>query len=267
MGAQKDRREEELSHQAEQAKKFVNLRPTPAYAIERYRRCKLWWSIPKECVYRNINGAGERRVLDFGCGGGEISTELAIMGATVTGIDISPDLIEVAKKRAEIEGVSERVDFQVRDIEESPFPEEHFDVVLCYAVLHHLDIRAVFPRLLSSLRRGGVAVIREPIALSPTLLRIRKKVPVEIEGGPLDLPLTRDDVKYLQGSLSGTKLVYFDLFARVQRLAPSLNRIGNSFWKKAIHVLLGGFDRVLLTLCPPLSRFCGTVVISGRKSA
>ena len=120
MDRKKDRRQEELSHQAESAKKIAPLKPTADHTIERLRHSRLWWIFPNQCVFRNIGGADGKRILDFGCGTGEISTELGIMGASVTGIDISPDLIEVAERRASLNRVGGRVKFIVHDIEEAP---------------------------------------------------------------------------------------------------------------------------------------------------
>jgi SAM-dependent methyltransferase len=261
----KDRRAEELTYQAERAKAIGGLRPTPDHIIEKFRHNKHWWVYPKEYVFRSLSkgleGINGNRILDFGCGEGEISTELGRLGAWVTGIDISPELIEVAEKRAALDKVQDRVTFMVRDLEESPLPEGQFDALVCYAVLHHLDVRSAFPRLVSALRPGGLAIVFEPVIFSPSLQRIREKVPISKDGGPLDHPLTRDEVRFLTSALESVRIAPFDIFTRLRRLLPS-TRLGPS-----LHLVLGALDRVLFTLCPPLSRFCSTVVVVGRKPA
>lgn len=267
MDKGKDRRQDELSYQADRARRIAHLEPTPDHQIERFGRAKLWWIFPKECVFRSMKGISGKRILDFGCGEGEISTQLARLGASVTGIDISPDLIAVAEKRADLDKVTERVKFLVRDIEESPLAAQQFDIALCYAVLHHLDVRSVFPRLLSALRLGGMVIIHEPVALSPTLQKIRNKLPIPKEGGPLDRPLTKDDLGYLTSNLLEARITFFDMFARLRRLLPNRCRTAHFPWEKTVDIVLGAFDRILLTICPPLSRFCGNIVIVGRKPA
>src|SRR6266705_588649 len=54
---------------------------------------------PLEYSFHLLGNLSGLRVLDFGCGSGEDAILLAAGGAEVVAIDISPDLIEVAKKR------------------------------------------------------------------------------------------------------------------------------------------------------------------------
>ena len=68
------------------------------------------------------------RVLDLGCGAGQIAIPAAKAGAEVTGIDIAANLIGQARKRAADEGVTVR--FEVADAEELPFPDGSFDLVV-----------------------------------------------------------------------------------------------------------------------------------------
>jgi 2-polyprenyl-3-methyl-5-hydroxy-6-metoxy-1,4-benzoquinol methylase len=263
MECAKDRREEELAYQAARAKRIAELRPTPERIIERYRRLKLWWVFPKDFAFRQMKALSQKQILDFGCGEGEVSTQLAKLGAYVTGVDISPNLIEVARKRAELDGVQDRLEFLVCDIEDSPLPPDKFDVLFCYAVLHHIDIRSAFPRLLATLKPGGVAIMLEPITFSPWLRRVRNAVPVPKEGGPLDHPLTKEDVNYVTSSLAHPSVRFFDLFTRLHRLFP--RKKGNHRWAAKVMICLGAFDRLLLTMCPPLSRFSGSIVIVGER--
>jgi demethylmenaquinone methyltransferase/2-methoxy-6-polyprenyl-1,4-benzoquinol methylase/phosphoethanolamine N-methyltransferase len=99
------------------------------------------------------------RVLDVGCGTGT----LAIAGrretgptGEVRGIDPSAEMIEVARKKAAKAGVDAR--FQVAAIEELPFSDGHFDLVLSSLMLHHLpaDVkRAGFAEVHRVLKPGG----------------------------------------------------------------------------------------------------------------
>lgn len=58
-------------------------------------------------------------------------------GLMVTGVDISPDMIERATRRARAEGVADRVVFRVGDALALPFPDQEFDLVLSTLSLHH----------------------------------------------------------------------------------------------------------------------------------
>ena len=107
------------------------------------------------------------RILDVGCGSGWLSEYFARLGYEVTGIDISDDLIRMARDR--VERVPYDVDhetplrcrFLTQDIEIEPLPEK-FDAVICYDSLHHFeDERTVFRHLAAMLDVGGLLFILE----------------------------------------------------------------------------------------------------------
>ncbi len=68
------------------------------------------------------------KVLDVACGTGNTAIPAARAGASVVGLDIAPNLLEQAKKRAASENLDIR--FQEGDAEELPFADHSFDVVL-----------------------------------------------------------------------------------------------------------------------------------------
>src|SRR5216684_8380396 len=68
------------------------------------------------------------RVLDVACGTGNTALPAARTGASVTGVDIAPNLLEQARKRAAAEGV--KIRFDEGDAEQLPYPDQAFDVVL-----------------------------------------------------------------------------------------------------------------------------------------
>ncbi len=95
----------------------------------------------------------DARVLDVGCGTGDL-TVLAkkYAGSTgqVCGIDPSPEMIEVARRKAAHQKAE--VDFRVGVIERLPYPDGSFDVVLSSLMMHHLpaDLK---PMALAEIRR------------------------------------------------------------------------------------------------------------------
>lgn len=118
-------------------------------------RCRFWEAAAFQCGVRP--GAS---VLDAGCGTGNYALELARRGYAVTGLDVSADLIAVARDK--LEGTSLRVDFQVGDILELP-SELEVDGILCRGVLNDVvsdrERRGVFHSFARVLRRPGLLVL------------------------------------------------------------------------------------------------------------
>ena len=99
-----------------------------------------------------------QRILDIGCGTGTLAIELKRRqpGATVTGLDADPEMIEQARAKSERAG---------KDLELTqgfstalPYPDESFDLVLSTLFFHHLDPapkRQTVREIGRVLRRGG----------------------------------------------------------------------------------------------------------------
>src|SRR5436190_5336597 len=110
MTSLKDR-DAELKYQAAQAKDLAGLRPSRLETIERYRECRGADLHRKEFTFSLLHRVKPDTVLDFGCGDGECTVQLAHCGYRVTGFDVSPDQLTVARRRAELDEVGDRVRF------------------------------------------------------------------------------------------------------------------------------------------------------------
>jgi ubiquinone/menaquinone biosynthesis C-methylase UbiE len=100
------------------------------------------------------------RVLDVGCGDGDLAVELWKRGAIVTGIDVSRDMIDAARASAKREGAD--IGFIVGAVEHMPFAPERFDVVIAVTILCFVASAApVFNEMARLLRPGGRLVIGE----------------------------------------------------------------------------------------------------------
>lgn len=103
------------------------------------------------------------RVLDVGCGPGSLTLKAkARVGETgqTFGIDASPEMIEVARTKAQ--RAETQVDFRLEVVEKLPFPNQSFDVVLSSLMMHHLpdDLkRQALKEIHRVLKPGGVLVI------------------------------------------------------------------------------------------------------------
>jgi SAM-dependent methyltransferase len=75
------------------------------------------------------------KVLEIGVGMGADYLEWLRAGANATGVDLSAASIEKARRRCELAGC--KPDLRVADAENLPFPDNSFDVVYSYGVMHH----------------------------------------------------------------------------------------------------------------------------------
>lgn len=164
------------------------------------------------------------KLLDVGCGSGWLSEYFARLGYDVTGIDISPDLIEIARERtARVPyGADHQTPLKYRfithDIESLPLAET-FDAIICYDSLHHFeDERAVLSNLAAMLEYGGLLFVMEgerPPSGSQTEAELRD---VMINFETLESPFTRDYLRALlreQGfAITGDYLSVNGLFER-----------------------------------------------------
>ncbi|EFN82802.1 Hexaprenyldihydroxybenzoate methyltransferase, mitochondrial [Harpegnathos saltator] len=105
------------------------------------------------------------KIVDVGCGGGILSEALARIGAQVTGIDASEELINIAKLHAELDSnISKNVNYVHSTIEEfSGENEKLYDVVVSSEVIEHVYNQKLFLReCVRLLKPGGSIFITTP---------------------------------------------------------------------------------------------------------
>jgi SAM-dependent methyltransferase len=112
------------------------------------------------------------KVLELGCGTAYFTRELAQTGASITAIDISPDLLEVARHECSAPNVL----FEVQNAYALTYRDSEFDSVVGSSVLHHLEIDRALTQIYRVLRPGGTIRFTEPNMLNPQIA-IQKNVP------------------------------------------------------------------------------------------
>ena len=154
-----DRIYNEVQHGEKIASNAVNIWGwgTPAGKIRADRRAAYF-------IRRGHITAGEK-VLEIGCGTGEFTKRIAQTGADITAVDISPDLLEVA--RSGITNINVR--FHIQNVEKLDFEDESFDVVIGSSILHHLNLNPALKEVYRVLKNGGMVVFTEPNMLNPQI--------------------------------------------------------------------------------------------------
>lgn len=114
---------------------------------------------------RQENGGGGR-TLDLGCGTGELTVLMKLLGFDATGIDLQPDDIRLARLLAEENGLSADT-FVHHEGGRLPFADSSFDIVMMISVLEHLadqTLRSLLPELARICR--GVLFVQAPSSAS-----------------------------------------------------------------------------------------------------
>lgn len=116
---------------------------------------KLWhtrkWMIIKKMIDFN-----PQNVLDVGCASGWLAARIAkiLPQASVTGVDVSPKMIDYAKV------VHPDINFVQADAQKLPFPKESFDLIVCTETLEHVvDPSKVLNEIKRCLADDGIVVI------------------------------------------------------------------------------------------------------------
>ncbi|MBX2801506.1 MAG: class I SAM-dependent methyltransferase [Myxococcales bacterium] len=101
-------------------------------------------------------------VLDYGCGTGTTSCEVAHLVKEIQAIDISSEMVEIARKKANDRGI-ENARFEQKDIFDEGYEPESFDVILMFNVLHTIpDPGRAMRRAHELLKPGGLVVSVTP---------------------------------------------------------------------------------------------------------
>jgi ubiquinone/menaquinone biosynthesis C-methylase UbiE len=104
------------------------------------------------------------RILELGCGEGNLAIELASRGMQVTAIDLSEQRIERARTKATHLGVPPT--FLVADLNTASFPQGPFDCVVAHDSLHHiLLVDRVCSEVKNSLKPGGRFLVIDYIGM------------------------------------------------------------------------------------------------------
>jgi len=111
-------------------------------------------------------------VLELGCGAGYFTRELARSGADIVAVDVSPELLEMARADCSAKNVR----YEIQNACALSYPDAAFDSVVGSSVLHHLEIKEAVREIHRVLKPRGTIYFTEPNMLNPQIA-IQKNVP------------------------------------------------------------------------------------------
>lgn len=204
-----------------------------------------WWNAHWH-LYTRLRemDLAQSRALVLGCGFGADAILISYLAGEVCACDLSPESVEIAQRRAAQFAKADTF-IDVAPAEDLPYPDEHFDVVVCADVLHHVDI----PQALSEMSRvakPGALVAVDEVYTHSALERVRRTKVVDerlyprlrsVIYGPGTPYITQDerkldqrDIAILRTALEVEEERYFNavtgrILSRNQRLAAQAETV------------------------------------------
>jgi len=212
---------------------------------------KKWYSVVRrssdylaDWIAKHAHG---RRALDYCCGLGGVSLQIAEAGGDVVGFDISGESVVTARKALEDADVGDRGEFVVMDAERLGFPDRSFDVVVVSGVLHHLDVDRAYPELARVLKPGGRILCLEALGYNPVINLYRKRTPHLRTAWEAEHILTLREVEKAEKYFGRVEVKYFHL-ATIAAVLFRKTRIFSPLLR-----VLEGVDAIILRI-PYLQR-------------
>ena len=224
-----------------------------------------------EDVERELGDIKGKKILEIGCSVGWLSIFLAKQGAIVTGIDVGENLILAARELAKINKVD--CNFKVCSAADIKL-DETFDVIIGFAVLHHLSEEFVvtsFGEFYRLLKKDGIAIFTEPVENSKSFEILQNLIPIPQRPSIIqrnkwktylnsldDRPMSK--IEFINAgkvnNFRSTKLFSHGLIIRLAKIFGKKNKprfnAANLFLKK--------IDKFLFKFFPILKRYCRQIV-------
>ena|ERR1700677_917068 len=113
------------------------------------------WHVPTVADFNAYRG---KEIMEIGCSIATDGLEFAKAGADYTGVDLTPHSIELAEERFRLFNVTGN--FVVSNAEELPFPDESFDHIYSFGVIHHAPVpEKIAAEMHRVLRKGGTFTV------------------------------------------------------------------------------------------------------------
>jgi len=147
--------------------------------------------------------------VDVGCGSGNIIIQVAkkYPSLDLTGVDLSSEILELAKKKAVENNLNEKIGFKIGSVENLPFPDKSVDFVLSTLSLHHWEYpKQAFEEIFRVLKDGGILLIfdfrRDARKFFYGLLKFATKVVVPKALKKINEPLSSLKAGYVFSEIS-----------------------------------------------------------------
>ena len=190
------------------------------------------------------------QTFELGCGTGLFTGLMSARGVSIFAVDVSPDLITLAKERDYLSPV----EFYCGDFLTLTGLEGAFDAAWGSSVLHHVPVDLFFPRILEVLKPGGWMAFAEPNMLNPQIFAER------------NIPAVR---RWANNSPDETAFIRFSLKNQLAIHGFKDIRIMPHEWLHPAvpHPLIPAVQRfgAVLEKLPVIREFSGSLLIAARR--
>ncbi len=131
-----------------------------------------------------------RDILEVGCGLGEFTRILALKSEHVLAVDLSPEMIRMAKLNSK---AFRNIDYHIGNIMDYNWPDSRFDCIVSIATLHHLPLASMLEKMAFSIKPGGRLIILD---------MLKAEILKDYFFGALSFPLSRFLMLIKNGRLS-----------------------------------------------------------------
>ena len=170
------------------------------------------------------------------------------------GVDISPDLIGIARER--LRRYKLTAELQVCSAYQTHLPSHSVDVVFCMSILHHLQLDPVKTEILRVLKPNGLLILKEPVRFSWIMRGARRLFPAKEDSSEFEYPLSSLDVKsFVEG---------FEVLASRSFRSPLIPLLTQVIGISPHHHTIWSIDAGLLRRIPWLAHFATVRVMAMR---
>lgn len=222
-------------------------------------------------IIERLGDVLHKRILDVGCGLGEMSVFFAKKGANVTSLDVSSEMVAFAQRLAIRYGTTVAGYHAVNGKIDFPAGTK-FDVIYLGNLLHHVDIDPMIQSLKGYLSPGGLWVSWDPVQYNP-VINVYRKMAADVRT-PDEHPFRVRDVQTFRRHFAQVETSFFWFSTLIIFILMWLFQGNNPgkvrFWKLVIYQSkkwewlyfpLEKLDRILLKIFAPLRWLCWNVVV------
>ncbi len=120
-----------------------------------HKKEKYWDSFEKDRVLSLLGDVNNKKILDVGAGTGRLASRLVKLGAEVTALDVSEEMLKRIKIKTKT-----KIEIMVGEAENLSFSDESFDIIIAtFLIVHLKDLRRFFDEVYRVLKSGGLFLV------------------------------------------------------------------------------------------------------------